>query len=326
MAYPTCLKLGKRKANSERSTYIYFLSRTAEGERAQGGVSSCLDPPRSSEGFLTAPPSGDVTPTAPHEQALVSLETAISQQVHQPIAELLLADSHPDSLAVLAEAVPQLSAPDRPNCEAEASQMEMSPASTVGERGGGAAALDTVRDGKLTIKAFIFLVCLLKCFLRMKSVLYLLPTAAPNRLLIFKNAVHQVCCVLFITHTMVNFITYILSVISISGFLKIFLVIVIPKKTVTTSVCGERNNIYALSLNTVCSYSSASLSPDIAENSEPVPVVSQLEGSPMDTSSPASATQEEPAPSSAQANHMSRELSGSGESGLTDRQTDADTG
>lgn len=54
--------------------------------------------------------------------------------------------------------------------------------------------------------------------------------------------------------------------------------------------------------------------------------VSQLEGSPMDTSSPASATQEEPAPSSAQPNHMSQELSGSGESGLTDRQTDADTG
>lgn len=176
MAYPTCLKLGKRKANSERSTYIYFLSRTAEGERAQGGVSSCLDPPRSSEGFLTAPPSGDVTPTAPHEQALVSLETAISQQVHQPIAELLLADSHADSLEVLARAVPQLSAPDRPNCEAEASQMEMSPASTGGERGGGAAALDTVRDGKLTIKAFIFLVCLLKYFLRMKSVLYLIVT------------------------------------------------------------------------------------------------------------------------------------------------------
>ncbi|XP_060794475.1 E3 ubiquitin-protein ligase HUWE1 isoform X2 [Neoarius graeffei] len=187
----------------------------AEGERAQGGVSSCLDPPRSSEGFLTAPPSGDVTPTAPHEQALVSLETAISQQVHQPIAELLLADSHADSLGALAGAVPQLSASDRPNCEAEASQMEMSPASTGGERGGG-AALDTVRE--------------------------------------------------------------------------------------------------------------ASLSPDIAETSEPVPVVSQLEGSPMDTSSPASATQEEPAPSSGQPNHMSQELSGSGESGLTDRQTDADTG
>ncbi|MCI4387240.1 hypothetical protein PGIGA_G00071810 [Pangasianodon gigas] len=187
----------------------------AEGERAQGGVSSCVDPSRSSEGFLTAPPSGDVTPTAPHEQALVSLETAISQQVHQPIAELLLADSHADSLGALAGAVPQLSAPDRPNCEAEASQMEMSPASTGGERGGG-AALDTVRE--------------------------------------------------------------------------------------------------------------ASLSPDIAESSEPVPVVSQLEGSPMDTSSPASATQEEPAPSSAQPNHMSQELSGSGESGLTDRQTDADTG
>lgn len=189
---------------------------SAEGEQAQGGVSSCLDPPRSSEGFLTAPPSGEVTPTAPHEQALVSLETAINQQVHQPIAELLLADSHSDSLGALAGAVPQLSAPDRPNCEAEASQMEMSPSPTIGERGGG-GALDAVRE--------------------------------------------------------------------------------------------------------------ASLSPDIAESSEPVPVgVSQLEGSPMDTSSPASATQEEPVSNSAQPNHMSQELSGSGDSGLTDRQTDADTG
>ncbi|XP_062871591.1 E3 ubiquitin-protein ligase HUWE1 isoform X2 [Trichomycterus rosablanca] len=186
----------------------------AEGERAQGGVTSCLDPPRSSEGFLTAPPSGEATPTAPHEQALVSLETAISQQVHQPIAELLLADSCGDSLGALAAAVPQLSAPDRPNCEAEASQMELSPAPAAGDRGGG-AVLDTGRE--------------------------------------------------------------------------------------------------------------VSLSPDIAESSEPVPVgVSQLEGSPMDTSSPASATQEEP--SSVQPDHMSQELSGSGDSGLTDRQTDADTG
>lgn len=72
---------------------------------------------------------------------------------------------------------------------------------------------------------------------------------------------------------------------------------------------------------------SASLSPDIAESSEPVPVgVSQLEGSPMDTSSPASGTQEEPAASSAPPNHMSQELSVSGDSGLTDRQTDAETG
>lgn len=54
--------------------------------------------------------------------------------------------------------------------------------------------------------------------------------------------------------------------------------------------------------------------------------VSQLEGSPMDTSSPASGTQEEPAASSAPSNHMSQELSGSGDSGLTDRQTDAETG
>lgn len=109
-----------------------------------------MDPPRSSEGFLTAPPSGDVTPTAPHEQALVSLETAISQQVNQPIAELLLADSRSDSLGALSGAVPQLLAPERANCEAEASQMDMSPTSTGVERGG--AALDTVREGTLTIK------------------------------------------------------------------------------------------------------------------------------------------------------------------------------
>ena len=54
--------------------------------------------------------------------------------------------------------------------------------------------------------------------------------------------------------------------------------------------------------------------------------VSQLEGSPMDTSSPASATQEEAAPNPAQTAQLSQELSGSGESGLTDRQTDAETG
>ncbi|KAM7411952.1 hypothetical protein PAMA_021769 [Pampus argenteus] len=178
---------------------------TAEGEQAQGGTVSCLDPPRVSEGFLTAPPSGEVTPTtpAPHEQALVSLETAISQQVHQPIADLLLAESHASSLAALAGAgLPPLSAADRPNSEAEASQMEMSPAPTI-----------------------------------------------------------------------------------------------------------------------------ASLSPDIVETSEPAVVgVSQLEGSPMDTSSPASATQEEAAQNPAQTATLSQELSGSGESGLTDRQTDTETG
>lgn len=72
---------------------------------------------------------------------------------------------------------------------------------------------------------------------------------------------------------------------------------------------------------------SASLSPDIVESTEPAVVgVSQLEGSPMDTSSPASATQEEPATNPAQTVQLSQELSGSGESGLTDRQTDAETG
>uniref|UniRef100_A0A3P8UPN2 E3 ubiquitin-protein ligase HUWE1 n=1 Tax=Cynoglossus semilaevis TaxID=244447 RepID=A0A3P8UPN2_CYNSE len=185
---------------------------TAEGEQAQGGTVSCLEPPRVSEGFLTAPPSGEVTPTtpAPHEQALVSLETAISQQVHQPIADLLLAEPHASPLVALAGAgLPSLSGPDRPNSEAEASQMEMSPAPTIGERAAGGA----------------------------------------------------------------------------------------------------------------------SLSPDLVETAEPAVVgVSQLEGSPMDTSSPASATQEEAAPVPQQTTQLSQELSGSGESGLTDRQTDAETG
>lgn len=117
---------------------------------------SCLDPPRVSEGFLTAPPSGEVTPTtpAPHEQALVSLETAISQQVHQPIADLLLAESHASSLVALAGAgLPSLSAADRPNSETEASQMEMSLAPTIGERlgGGGGVGLDQGREGILTL-------------------------------------------------------------------------------------------------------------------------------------------------------------------------------
>uniref|UniRef100_A0AAZ3Q913 E3 ubiquitin-protein ligase HUWE1 n=1 Tax=Oncorhynchus tshawytscha TaxID=74940 RepID=A0AAZ3Q913_ONCTS len=189
---------------------------TAEGE-AQGSGVSCLDPPRVSDGFLTAPPSGEVTPTtpAPHEQALVSLETAISQQVHQPIADLLLAESHANSLAALAGAgLPALAAvSDRPTCEVEASQMEMSPVPTIGERGG---AMDGSRE--------------------------------------------------------------------------------------------------------------ASLSPDIVETAEPAAVgLSLLEGSPMDTSSPISATQEEPVPNPTQAVHLPQELSGSGDGGLTARQTDGDS-
>ncbi|KAG9335166.1 hypothetical protein JZ751_005639 [Albula glossodonta] len=171
---------------------------SAEGEQGQCGVASCLDPPRVSEGFLTAPPSGEATPTTPapsHQPALVSLETAVSQQVHQPIADLLVAESHADSLVALAGAgLPEMSAPDRPNCEVEASQMEMSPAPTI-----------------------------------------------------------------------------------------------------------------------------ASLSPEQVG-------VSQLEGSPMDTSSPASATQEDSASIPAQASHTSQELPGGGASAQTDRQTDAEGG
>lgn len=72
--------------------------------------------------------------------------------------------------------------------------------------------------------------------------------------------------------------------------------------------------------------SSACISADIVENIEPAVVgISQLEGSPMDTSSPASA-QEEAAPNTGQTVQLSQELSGSGESGLTDRQTDVETG
>ncbi|XP_077452789.1 E3 ubiquitin-protein ligase HUWE1 isoform X1 [Stigmatopora argus] len=204
---------------------------TAEGEQSQGAAVQCLEPvPRVSEGFLTAPPSGEVTPTtpAPLEQALVSLETAINQPVHQPMAGLLLAESHASSLAALAGTrLPPLSAADRLNSEAEASQMEMSPAPTIGERGsggesgdggggGGGGALDESREAS---------------------------------------------------------------------------------------------------------------SPDIAETTEPTAVgVSRLEGSPMDTSSPASATQEDTVPNPAQAALVSQDLSVSGESGLTDRLTDAETG
>lgn len=142
-------------------TSVLSFVDVAVGEQTQGGTVSCLDPPRVSEGFLTAPPFGEVTPTtpAPHEQALVSLETAISQQVHQPIADLLLADSHASSLAALAGAgLPPLSAGGRPTSEVEASQMEMSPAPTIGDRvggGGGGGALDEGREGRLTLNTLI---------------------------------------------------------------------------------------------------------------------------------------------------------------------------
>lgn len=129
---------------------LFFLDLTV-GEQTQSGMVSCLDPPRVSEGFLTAPPSEAVTPTtpAPHEQALVSLETAIGQQVHQPIADLLQAESHTSSLVALTSTGLSLSGSERPNSEVEASQMEMSPAPTTGERGGG--ALDEGREGSLTL-------------------------------------------------------------------------------------------------------------------------------------------------------------------------------
>ncbi|XP_018615997.1 E3 ubiquitin-protein ligase HUWE1 isoform X2 [Scleropages formosus] len=179
---------------------------TAEGEQAQCVASSCLDPPRVSEGFLTAPPSGEATPTTPapsHEPALVSLETAVTQQVHQPIADLLLAESHADTLVALAAAdLPEMAASHRPNCEAEASQMEMSPAPTI-----------------------------------------------------------------------------------------------------------------------------ASLSPERVESSEPLAVsVSHREGSPMDTSSPASAGQEDSTSSSAQTSHTAQEASTCQDTNQTDRQTDGEAG
>lgn len=145
-------------------TYVHLLTQVfslavTEGEQAQGGPLSrptVMDPPRVSEGFLTAPPSGEGTPTTPasHEQALVSLETAISQQVQQPIADLLLAEPHASSLPALAEA--DLPPFLRPSSEVEASQMEMSPAPTIGERvGGGGGALEEGREGRLTSKLFI---------------------------------------------------------------------------------------------------------------------------------------------------------------------------
>lgn len=72
-----------------------------------------------------------------------------------------MAEPHASPLVALAGAgLPSLSGPDRPNSEAEASQMEMSPAPTIGERaaggggsgGGGGGALDKGREGRLTLK------------------------------------------------------------------------------------------------------------------------------------------------------------------------------
>lgn len=64
----------------------------------------------------------------------------------------------------------------------------------------------------------------------------------------------------------------------------------------------------------------------MVETSEPPVVgVSRLEGSPMDTSSPASATQDEAVSNPAQTVLVSQDLSGSGESELTNRQTNAES-
>ncbi|KAG2455472.1 HUWE1 ligase, partial [Polypterus senegalus] len=106
-------------------------------------VSSSLDTSRGSEGYLTAPPSGEGTPTAP--ESLVSLETAVSQQ--HPIVELLPGDvvTEPNLDSSAAVATADLSDPtaNRTTNEVEASQMEMSPAPTI-ERAEGSDALTAV--------------------------------------------------------------------------------------------------------------------------------------------------------------------------------------
>ncbi|XP_039631653.1 E3 ubiquitin-protein ligase HUWE1 isoform X3 [Polypterus senegalus] len=111
-------------------------------------VSSSLDTSRGSEGYLTAPPSGEGTPTAP--ESLVSLETAVSQQ--HPIVELLPGDvvTEPNLDSSAAVATADLSDPtaNRTTNEVEASQMEMSPAPTIAslspERAEGSDALTAV--------------------------------------------------------------------------------------------------------------------------------------------------------------------------------------
>ncbi|MGH0168920.1 UNVERIFIED_CONTAM: hypothetical protein FKN15_055485 [Acipenser sinensis] len=83
--------------------------------------SSPLDTPRGSEGYLTAPPSGEGTPTGP--EALVTLETAVGQR--QPMAGRF-SELHCDLAAAMTSELA-----DRPSGEAEGSQMETSPASTI---------------------------------------------------------------------------------------------------------------------------------------------------------------------------------------------------
>ncbi|MGH0140167.1 UNVERIFIED_CONTAM: hypothetical protein FKN15_070494 [Acipenser sinensis] len=104
----------------------------ADGDQPQlVSSSSSLDTPRGSEGYLTAPPSGEGTPTGP--EALVTLETAVGQR--QPMAGRF-SELHCDLAAAMTSEL------------AEGSRMETSPAPTIAslspERAEGSDALTAV--------------------------------------------------------------------------------------------------------------------------------------------------------------------------------------
>ncbi|XP_058874630.1 E3 ubiquitin-protein ligase HUWE1 [Acipenser ruthenus] len=103
----------------------------ADGDQPQLVSSSSLDTPRGSEGYLTAPPSGEGTPTGP--EALVTLETAVGQR--QPMAGRF-SELHCDLAAAMTSEL------------AEGSRMETSPAPTIAslspERAEGSDALTAV--------------------------------------------------------------------------------------------------------------------------------------------------------------------------------------
>ncbi|XP_041093093.1 E3 ubiquitin-protein ligase HUWE1-like [Polyodon spathula] len=87
----------------------------ADGDQPQlVSSSSSLDTPRGSEGYLTAPPSGEGTPTGP--EALVTLETAVGQR---QLMAGRFSELHCDLAAAMTSE------------PAEGSQMETSPAPTI---------------------------------------------------------------------------------------------------------------------------------------------------------------------------------------------------
>ncbi|XP_064415282.1 E3 ubiquitin-protein ligase HUWE1 isoform X2 [Latimeria chalumnae] len=135
-------KAKEEKENKDQNTQPAG-ARTNNSEQNHSGLdSSSLDTSRS-EGYTTAPASADGTPTAPEPQALVTLET--TQQ--QPMGETLPVSTQ-SGVEVAMPADQEDTTSERVNGEAEATQMDLSPAPTVAslspERAEGSDAVTAV--------------------------------------------------------------------------------------------------------------------------------------------------------------------------------------